>query len=168
MSNDYEVEDYDAEIYDSAAPRQILSPFRNHSRLDIVSYAMALAHVASLRSEDPYRQVGACALDHNNRVIGTGYNGLAPGFNPPKGFWDDRDARQKYMLHAEINLMSLFTRGEAKIVAVTTMPCTYCMQAMCSHDVKEIYYAEEYPGSDSPHIAKTYGVKFKQVKIPNL
>ena len=33
------------------------------SRLSIPQYAMALAHVASLRSEDPYRKVGAAALD---------------------------------------------------------------------------------------------------------
>ena len=65
------------------------------SRLGIPEYAMALAHVASLRSEDPYRKVGAAALDGDNRVIGTAYNGLAPGFDPPPGFWDDRATRQK-------------------------------------------------------------------------
>mgnify|MGYP006202264369 FL=1 len=77
-------------------------------RISIPEYAMALAQVASLRSEDPYRKVGAAALDADNRVIGTAYNGLAPGFDPPAGFWDDREARQKFMLHAEINLCSLF------------------------------------------------------------
>ena len=97
-------------------------------RLGIPEYAMALAHVASLRSEDPFRKVGAAALDRDNRVIGTAYNGLAPGFDPPPGFWDDRDDRQKFMLHAEINLCSLFKRGEARLVATTTMPCTSCMQ----------------------------------------
>ena len=54
------------------------------SRLSIPEYAMALAHVASMRSEDPYRKVGAAALDFDNRVIGTAYNGLAPGF---AGVW---------------------------------------------------------------------------------
>ena len=53
------------------------SPHR--SRLSIPEYAMALAHVASLRSEDPFRKVGAVAFDFSNRVIGTAYNGLAPG-----------------------------------------------------------------------------------------
>ena len=37
----------------SASPR---------TRLTIPEYAMALAHVASLRSEDPYRKVGAVAI----------------------------------------------------------------------------------------------------------
>ena len=41
---------------------------------------MTLAHAAALRSEDPYRKVGAAALDADNRVIGTAYNGLYPGW----------------------------------------------------------------------------------------
>ena len=125
---------------------------------------MALAHVASLRSEDPYRKVGAAALDHDNRVIGTAYNGLAPGYDAPEGFWDDRDKRQKYMLHAEVNLCSLFKRGEARVIATTTMPCTACMQTLCAYGVEEIYYEEVYKASDAEEIAKTYGVKLKQVE----
>lgn len=132
-------------------------------RLSIPQYAMALAHVASLRSEDPYRKVGAAALDFDNRVIATAYNGLAPGFNAPAGFWDDRDARQKFMLHAEINLCSLFKRGEAKTVATTTMPCTACMQTLCAYGIKEIYFHEIYHVSDAPEIAEIYGVKLMQI-----
>jgi dCMP deaminase len=136
---------------------------RRVSRLSIPEYAMALAHVASMRSEDPYRKVGAAALDFDNRVIGTAYNGLAPGFNAPAGFWDDREARQKFMLHAEVNLCSLFRRGEAKIVATTTMPCTACMQTLCANGIREIYYREIYHASDALEIARLYGVKLEQV-----
>ena len=132
-------------------------------RLPIPQYAMALAYVASLRSEDPYRKVGAAALDFDNRVIGTAYNGLAPGYNPPPGFWDDRDSRQKFMLHAEINLCSLFRRGEAKLIATTTMPCTACMQTLCAYGIKEIYYGEVYHASDAEEIARIYNVKLEQI-----
>ena len=132
-------------------------------RLSIPEYAMALAEVASLRSEDPFRRVGAAALDWDNRVIATAYNGLAPGFDAPGGFWDDRDGRQKYMLHAEVNLCSLFKRGEAKLVATTTMPCTACMQTLCAYGIKEIYYREIYRASDAPEIAKLYGIHLEQV-----
>ncbi len=138
-------------------------PFMSN-RLSIPEYAMALAEVASLRSEDPFRKVGAAALDHDNRVIATAYNGLAPGFEAPEGFWDDRERRQKFMLHAEINLCSLFRRGEAKIVATSTMPCTACMQTLCAYGVKEIYFREIYKKSDAPEIAKLYGIRLEQVK----
>lgn len=133
-------------------------------RLSIPQYAMALAHVAALRSEDPYRKVGAAALDSDHRVIGTAYNGLYPGYQPEEGFWNDRDGRQKFMLHAEINLCSLILRKQAEIVACTTMPCTSCMQALCAHGVKTIYYGEPYKDSQAPVIAEKYGVKLIPVE----
>ena len=132
------------------------------SRLDIPRYAMALAHVASLRSEDPFRKVGAVALDWENRVIGTAYNGLAPKFDAPPGFWDDRERRRKFMLHAEVNLCSLFRRGEARLVAVTTKPCTSCMQMLCAYGICEIHYDEDYPDSDADDLAALYGIRLER------
>ncbi|RBP41177.1 dCMP deaminase [Roseimicrobium gellanilyticum] len=133
------------------------------TRLTIPEYAMALAHVASLRSEDPFRKVGAVAFDFDNRVIGTAYNGLAPGFNADHEFWLDRDTRRKYMLHAEVNLCSLFTRGNVKLVACTTMPCTSCAQMLCAYGVKEIYYRDPYPDSEANAICQLYGIKLEQL-----
>ena len=133
-------------------------------RITIPQYSLALAHVASLRSEDPYRKVGAVALDHSNRVIGTAYNGLAPGFDAPEGFWDDRDSRQKYMLHAEVNLCSLFTRGSARIIGLTTKPCLSCMQMLCAYDVETIYYRDDYSTTDANEVAKKYGVNLIRVE----
>lgn len=132
-------------------------------RLSIPAYAMALAHVAALRSEDPYRKVGAAALDYDNRVIGTAYNGLVAKCEAPPNFWESRDDRRKYMLHAEMNLCSLFRRGEARLVAVTTKPCTSCMQMLCGYGVKEIVYRDDYPSSDADDLAKFYGVNLYQI-----
>ncbi|MGE9267100.1 MAG: deoxycytidylate deaminase, partial [Verrucomicrobiales bacterium] len=106
---------------------------------------------------------GAAALDWDNRVIGTAYNGLAPGYEAPAGFWDDRDLRQRYMLHAEVNLCSLFKRGEARLVATTTMPCTACMQTLCAYGIEEIYYRDVYHESHAPEIARLYGIRLEQV-----
>ena len=133
------------------------------ARLTIPEYAMALAHVASLRSEDPFRKVGAVAIDFDNRVIGTAYNGLAPGYDADPDFWADRDARRKYMLHAEVNLCSLFTRGNVRLVACTTKPCTSCMQMLCAYGVKEVYFRDDYPESEADAIAGRYGIPLIQI-----
>lgn len=133
------------------------------SRLTIPQYAMALAHVASLRSEDPFRKVGAVAFDASNRVIGTAYNGLAPGFNASSDFWADRDQRRKFMIHAEVNLCSLFTRGNVRLVACTTKPCTCCMQMLCAYGVEEIYFRDDYEASEADAIAALYGVRLIQL-----
>ncbi len=135
-----------------------------NDRLSIPEYAMELAKIASLRSEDPYRKVGAVAFDKDNRIIGAAYNGLAPGFQADKDFWVDRERRQKYMLHAEVNLCSLFKRNEAVIVAVTTMPCTSCMRLLCAHNVKTVYYCDDYLDSDAAEIALLYGMDLIQIK----
>ena len=65
------------------------------TRLPIPQYVMTLAHAAALRSEDPYRKVGAAALDADNRVIGTAYNGLYPGFKAQDTFWASREGGGK-------------------------------------------------------------------------
>jgi dCMP deaminase len=140
-----------------------IEPSPAASRLAIPEYAMALAHVASLRSEDPFRKVGAVALDFDNRVIGTAYNGLAPGYNATPEFWADRDARRSFMLHAEVNLCSLFTRGNVKLVACTTEPCTSCIQMLCAYGVREVYYRDPYPGSEARAICELYGIHLQQI-----
>ena len=76
-------------------------------RLSWDKYALNLATEASKRSEDPHKKVGACALSFDNRVLGVAYNGLASGKNVDENFWNDRDERRKYMIHAETNLLSL-------------------------------------------------------------
>lgn len=40
---------------------------------------MAIAILASKRSPDPIRQVGACIVNDNNEVVGTGYNCMPKG-----------------------------------------------------------------------------------------
>ncbi len=136
---------------------------KKRKRISIPEYAMALAHVASLRSEDPFRKVGAVAIDFDNRVIGTAYNGLAPGYDAGEEFWLDRDDRQKYMLHAEVNLCSLFTRGTVKLVACTTKPCTSCAQMLCAYGIKEIYYRDDYDQSEADKICRLYGMELRQL-----
>ena len=70
------------------------------SRMCWDEYALNLAWVASLRSEDPYRKVGACALDFENKVLGVAYNGVKSGVVVSNNFWVDRDKRRPYMIHA--------------------------------------------------------------------
>lgn len=113
-------------------------------RLSWEEYALRIAYVASLRSEDPYKKVGACALDFNNRVIGVSYNGLAPGINADPSFWLDRDKRRPYIIHAEANLLSLIKRGECKLLACTLLPCSCCASMISAYNIKHVVYHEVY------------------------
>jgi len=113
-------------------------------RISWEEYALKIAETASLRSEDIYKKVGACALDHSNRVIGVAYNGLASGIEAPENFWDDRDKRRPYMIHAEVNLLSLFKRGECKLLACTLLPCSCCASMIAAYGIKKVVYKEIY------------------------
>tara|TARA_R100001163_G_C5059374_1_gene196078 strand:- start:1393 stop:1818 length:426 start_codon:yes stop_codon:yes gene_type:complete len=114
------------------------------SRLSWEEYAIELARTASLRSEDPHKKVGACALDYSNKVLGVGYNGLASGKEVPDVFWEDRDLRRPYMIHAEANCLSLFKAGECKILAVTLLPCSACATLIAAYKIPKVIYSEEY------------------------
>lgn len=113
-------------------------------RISWEEYALRIAETASLRSEDIYKKVGACALDHSNRVIGVAYNGLASGVEAPEDFWKDRDKRRPYMIHAEVNLLSLFKREECKLLACTLLPCSCCASMIAAYGIKKVVYKEIY------------------------
>lgn len=134
------------------------------SRLSISEYAIRLAEVASLRSEDPYLKVGAVALTPEKRVIATAYNGLPKGYEASEKFWKDRDARLLYMVHAEQNLCSLIKRGQANIVAVTCFPCPSCMMLLIAHGIEMVLYRHEYERDERAHlIVAKYGIKIEKV-----
>lgn len=122
-----------------------------NNRIRWEEYALLIAKTAALRSEDVYKKVGACALNYENMVLGVGYNGLASGKNVDLNFWDNRDERRKYMIHAEVNCLSFFKRGEAKILAVTLLPCSACATMIASYGIEKIVYGEEY---DRDNLAK--------------
>ncbi len=123
-----------------------------------------LAYTASIRSPDVFRRVGACALDFDNRTLGISYNGLAPGKDVGPEFWEDRDKRRPFMMHAEINLLSLFKRNDCRILAVTTMPCESCCRALCAYSIPEVVYCEDYTDSElTKEIFKFYGVTLTQI-----
>jgi dCMP deaminase len=117
---------------------------RQTIRISWEEYALRIAEVASLRSEDKFVKVGSCALDSSNRVIGVAYNGLASGIKVDDTFWNDRDARRPYMIHAEVNLLSLFKRGECSLLACTLLPCSCCASMIAAYGIKKVVYRDTY------------------------
>lgn len=135
-----------------------------NQRLSWDEYALELARVAAGRSEDPFHQVGACALDVTHRVIGVAYNGLASGKSVDASFWSDRDARRPFMIHAESNLLSLIKRGECDVIACTLLPCTACATSIAAHGVRKVVYADTYTRDEKAlEIFKFYNIECVQL-----
>jgi dCMP deaminase len=135
------------------------------NRLSWDEYALKIADVASLRSEDPYMKVGACGLDKDNRVIGVAYNGLATGKNVNESFWADRDKRRPFMIHAEANLLSLFKKDECKLLACTLLPCSSCATLIAANGIQKVIYRDLYHHDmKALEIFDFYGIEHKQIQ----
>ncbi|KAF7637191.1 hypothetical protein Mgra_00003364 [Meloidogyne graminicola] len=85
----------------------------NKKRSDYLSWEeffMGTALIASLRSKDPCTQVGACIIK-DNRIVGTGYNGMPNGCNDDDMPWgkdstDILNTKYLYVCHAEMNAIA--------------------------------------------------------------
>jgi dCMP deaminase len=127
----------------------------------ILNIAKILSENISRISEDPYTKVGAIVLNKDGRVLSLGYNGLAPNKNVQKSFWENRDTRRKYMIHAEMNALSCISRyDDPYYIYVNLLPCGYCANLIASYGIKEVFYNEEYHlDSSSKEIFKFYKIK---------
>jgi dCMP deaminase len=135
-----------------------------NNRISWEEFALRIAEVASYRSEDPFKKVGSCALDFNNRVIGVAYNGLVSKKEVDSNFWEDRDKRRPYMIHAETNLLSLFKKGDCKLLACTLLPCSCCATMIAAYQIKKVVYKEIYErDSKAFEIFDFYGIEHEQI-----
>jgi dCMP deaminase len=62
---------------------------------------MATAFLAAKRSKDPNTQVGACIVNQDKRIVGTGYNGMPNGCSDDEFPWSrtaelERDRKYLY------------------------------------------------------------------------
>ena len=137
-------------------------------RISWEEYALKLAETASLRSEDPYVKVGACALGKGNKVLSLGYNGLAAGKDVlfKEEFWGDRDYRRTFMIHAESNCLSMFRTGECSLLATTLLPCSYCATMIASYKIPKVVYLKEYKRDEkAKEVFKFYGIELSKLSL---
>ncbi len=134
-------------------------------RLSWEEYALALAKTASLRSEDPYKKVGACVLRHDKSVASIGFNGAPRGVEID---WSNRDERRKRVIHAEINALSYVRPNEGWLIASTLLPCHTCFKSIVAHGIKRVVFEEIYTQDDlSLILAKEFGIELIQLNGNN-
>lgn len=134
----------------------------NHIKtLSWAEYALKLAEVASLKSKDPYIQVGCCLLRHDNSVASLGYNGFPSGMSED---WSDRDERRKYVVHSETNSLRYVKPNECYLAAVTLLPCNDCLKSLASYGINKIVYRDVYQNDPSTiKLAKDFGIELIQI-----
>lgn len=121
--------------------------------------------IAKYRSEDPYVQVGACALkkDGNNFVLG--YNGALPKITID---WTNRDERRKRVIHAEANVLNRILPNEVALLALTHLPCPECMKVIGQKQIPKVIYChemEKYPNDLSKQLAREFNIDLQQIAL---
>ncbi len=134
------------------------------NRLDWKQTAINLAFdIAEYRSEDPYTQVGACAILKEGFEVGLGYNG------PPSGVdidWSNREAKNQRVLHAEANVLNRIMPNTVSILAVTHLPCNECIKTIKQKGIKIVIYTIEltrYNSDLTRKLAVEFGIELIQM-----
>jgi len=135
-------------------------------RLSWEETALILAQtIAECRSQDPYVQVGACAVLQDDSIT-LGYNGPPPGIEID---WSERVERGPRIIHAEVNALRSVQPGQCRFLAVTLLPCRNCMTFIASKGIRRVVYREIYERDTLAfELAKEFGIELVQLRPRNL
>ncbi|MCQ2398558.1 MAG: dCMP deaminase family protein [Sphaerochaetaceae bacterium] len=139
-------------------------------------YFMAVAVLSSMRSKDPHTQVGACIVNQEKKIVGTGYNGFPTGCSDDELPWeregDPCDTKYPYVCHAELNaiLNSNTQNLRGCTLYVALFPCNECAKAIIQSGIKTVIYKDDkYADTDGVKASKKMfdqaGVEYSQLVI---
>ncbi|CAH1383198.1 unnamed protein product [Tenebrio molitor] len=116
------------------------------SLLDTHEFFMSFCLLAAQRSKDPITQVGACVVDRQGNLIGSGYNGMPRGchddeFPWGKGSTNTLENKHLYVCHAELNAIANATGTmDGCTIYVTLFPCNECAKLIIQNGITEVVY----------------------------
>lgn len=110
---------------------------------------MGVALLSAQRSKDPLTQVGACLVNDNNVIVGTGYNGLPKWCSDDDFPWDKHPTdmlqnKHSYVVHAEVNaILNANTSTNNTTLYVGLFPCNECAKIIIQSGIKKIIYCSD-------------------------
>ena len=137
-------------------------------------YFMGVALLSARRSKDPSTQVGACIVNDQNKIVGTGYNGLPIGCSDEDFPWEKSgeflQTKYPYVCHAELNaiLNNIGMNLAGCRIYTALFPCNECTKAIIQSGIREvIYLSDKYNGTEisiaSRRMLDTAGVGHRKV-----
>lgn len=148
-------------------------------RSDYISwdeYFMGVASLSSRRSKDPNTQVGACIVNKEKKIVGTGYNGFPQGCSDDDLPWEREgdllDTKYPFVCHAELNaiLNSISRDLTGCTLYVDLFPCNECAKAIIQSGIKTVIYRDDkYAATDGVKASKLMfdkaGVEYRQMNF---
>ena len=116
----------------------------------------------ALLSKDRNTQVGAIALDDNNNIVSTGYNGFSRGVNDDVEERHQRPEKYRWTSHAEENLVAQAaymgkSLKDCTILVSSLFACESCARMIIQSGIKKIIapHVDEGNWKDSNSVAVT-------------
>lgn len=128
------------------AIRCLIKLAKRNERPSFGDIAMMIAILNSMRSTCCEHRVGACILNEENIIVGSGYNG------PPRSL-RNCNAQNCFKkcggscvgVHAEMNaIFHASANVKGATVYVTKHPCIKCIVLLIQNGIKHIVYLEDY------------------------
>lgn len=135
-------------------------------------YFMGIASLSDKRSKDPSTQVGACIINQDKKIVGTGYNGMPKGLDD-KFPWTKEGTftKYKFVVHAELNAILNSTRDLKGCTIYTTLfPCSECAKAIVQSGITEVVFLSDEKNGTDDNIAAKYlldvcGIKYRELSL---
>ncbi len=147
-------------------------------RKDYISwdeYFMGIALLSAQRSKDPSTQVGACIVNEDSRIVGTGYNGFPRGCSDDEFPWaregDFGDTKYPFVSHAELNaVLNATTSLKNCTIYVALFPCNECAKVIIQAGITSVVYlSDKYAETPSVKASKRMfeaaGVECRQLTM---
>lgn len=122
-------------------------------------YFMSLAVLTSYRSKDENTKVGSVLVSNDNKILGTGYNGLPTSIDeslfPKSREGNLHETKYAYTIHAEANCLlntTVFDISNSRMY-VTLFPCNECAKLLIQKKVSEVIYLSDKYHDESSYIA---------------
>ena len=138
-------------------------------------YFIGVALLSSMRSKDPSTRNGACIVDEDNKIVGTGYNGM-PHYCDDDVFPWDRKNKYAYVVHAETNAI-LNCRNLPKRCRLYLYsdkgyyPCCECAKNIIQSNISEIIMAfainsntDKYDWQPTKKMFQAAGIKIRDLR----
>ena len=135
---------------------------------------MGVALLSAKRSKDPNTQVGACIVNNQQKIVGTGYNGLPNGCSDDEFPWSKTGAfletKYPFVCHAELNaiLNNIGMSLKGCKIYTALFPCNECTKAIIQSGISEVVYlSDKYENTDAAKASKMMlhksGVQIRKV-----
>uniref|UniRef100_A0A667YMA8 Deoxycytidylate deaminase n=2 Tax=Myripristis murdjan TaxID=586833 RepID=A0A667YMA8_9TELE len=141
--------------------------------LESEDYFMGVALLAARRSRDPSKQVGACIVNEEKKIVGVGYNGMPNGCGDDSLPWrrsgDNPLETNFYVCHAELNAIMNKNSADLKgcTIYVTLFPCNECSKLLIQAGIKNVIYLSDKYHDDEKTVASRWMLDLAGIPYQN-